>query len=274
MALIPPFFLDCVVAIGTLNENGEKIWIGTGFLIGKFMKQNEDKTKNYSIYIVTNKHVLKNLKQIVIRFNPQTDQVAKDFVIDAIDGDGKQIWTGHANINFDVAVIQINGKTLEKEGLKFGLFASDDSLISKSDMIDKGISEGDFVFVLGFPMGLVGVDRQNAILRSAVIAKIRDFFENRNTDFVVDAFVFPGNSGGPVVLKPELTKISGTKSIKSAGLIGIIKSYIPYQDVAISQQTGQARVIFEENTGLALVEPVDHIMETIEEDERIKKAVN
>ena len=34
MALIPPFFLDCVVALGFLTKNNERLWAATGFLLG------------------------------------------------------------------------------------------------------------------------------------------------------------------------------------------------------------------------------------------------
>lgn len=81
---------------------------------------------------------------------------------------------------------------------------------------------------------------------------------------MIDANIFPGNSGGAVVYKPELVSISGTRAICKAALIGIVKSYLLYKDVAVSQQTGNARVIFEENSGLALVETVDKIIETVE----------
>lgn len=74
---------------------------------------------------------------------------------------------------------------------------------------------------------------------------------------------FPGNSGGPVIIKPEFTHIEGTKSQNESRLIGLVKSYIPYTDVAISPQTGRPRVVFEENTGLTNVEPVDYIIDTI-----------
>jgi hypothetical protein len=80
---------------------------------------------------------------------------------------------------------------------------------------------------------------------------------------VVDALVFPGNSGGPVILKPELMSIEGTKSNNKSVIIGVIKSYIPYRDVAVSEQTGLPRIIFEDNSGLSIVEPIDHIIETI-----------
>ena len=37
----------------------------------------------------------------------------------------------------------------------------------------------------------------------------------------------------------------------------MVKSYVPYQDVAISRQTGRPRVVFEENTGLCSAHPID-----------------
>jgi len=39
VALIPPFFLDCVVAIGTDDYDAERVWIASGFLYGRYLKQ-------------------------------------------------------------------------------------------------------------------------------------------------------------------------------------------------------------------------------------------
>ncbi len=49
-------------------------------------------------------------------------------------------------------------------------------------------------------------------------------------------------------------------------LIGIIGQSVTYQEVARSTQTGRARVIFEENTGLSKVWSVDFIKEIIDSD--------
>jgi hypothetical protein len=76
--------------------------------------------------------------------------------------------------------------------------------------------------------------------------------------------VFPGNSGGPVVTRPEITSIQGTKSFNKAALIGVVSAYLPYRDVAISQQTRRARIIFEENSGLSSVVPIDRVAEVLE----------
>jgi hypothetical protein len=48
-------------------------------------------------------------------------------------------------------------------------------------------------------------------------------------------------------------------------LIGVVRGFIPYTDVAVSQQTLRPRVTFEENSGLAEVIPVDQVNETIVE---------
>ena len=153
---------------------------------------------------------------------------------------------------------------LKKELRKYAIFQSDLDVIGSEQLRNQGVTEGDGVFVLGFPMGMVDPEQQYVVCRAGVIARIRDLLEDKTTDFLVDAAVFPGNSGGPVILKPELASLSGTKAIGQAVLIGIVKSYVPYRDVATSQQTRRARIIFEENSGLAAVEPADHILTTVE----------
>lgn len=133
------------------------------------------------------------------------------------------------------------------------------------DMRNEGVSEGGGVFVLGFPMGIVAPQKKNVIARVGAIARIRDVLDGHQSSFLIDANIFPGNSGGPVVIRPEITSIQDTKAINKAALIGIVKSYVPYRDVAISQQTGNPRVIFEENSGLAMVETTDNVKSAIED---------
>lgn len=135
-------------------------------------------------------------------------------------------------------------------------------------MSSAGVSEGDTAYVLGFPMELAGEDRNYVVVRGGTIARIRDCLRNAAPSFLVDASVFPGNSGGPVVVRPEVVAVANTSPVNHALLIGIVAAYLPYQDVAISQQTQRPRVIFEENSALAVVYPVDAIEEAIPPDLR------
>lgn len=265
MSLIPPFFLDCVVTIGIVNQ-GQNNWIGTGFIVGRplinrLLIKNDEK-KVYHTFLVTNKHVLENKKNIILRFNSLEKNPPIDYPINLYQSD-QWIWVGHPNKEVDVAAFYINPQTLQNDSAQFSYFRMDEHVMSVADMKNNGVSEGDGLFVLGFPMGIVTPQKIYAIARTGAIARIRDVIEGQQSPYLIDASVFPGNSGGPVVIRPEAMSIQGTKSINKAALIGIVKSYVPFKDVAISQQTGNPRVIFEENSGLALVETVDNIEVTI-----------
>jgi hypothetical protein len=126
------------------------------------------------------------------------------------------------------------------------------------------LSEGDGVYVMGFPLGLVGEHRDYVIARQGAIARVRDCLDLSSKDFLIDCAIFPGSSGSPVIVRPDMTSIRGTQPMKCADLIGIVSGYLPYQEIAISQQTGRPRMSFEENSGLGKVYPIDYAMELIE----------
>lgn len=271
MALIPPFFLDCVVAIGAPADDGTH-WAASGFLYGHRSNPGEEGGKTYWLCLVTNRHVFDGLRVAVLRFNPEAAEPARQYQVALIQPDGSSVWIGHPDPKIDVAVMAINGNLLKADGIKFQFFEDDGHTATLARMTELGIAEGDGVFALGFPLGLVGGDRNYVIVRQGVIARVRDTLASASSDFLVDMTIFPGNSGGPVILRPESTAIDGTLSQVSSNLLGIVSSYLPYQDIAISTQTKRPRIIFEENTGLASIFPVDSIDETISEHRRRGKA--
>ena len=75
----------------------------------------------------------------------------------------------------------------------------------------------------------------------------------------------------PSLRKPEVISIKGTKPNRECRLIGLVQSYVPYRDTAVSLQTGKPKVIFEENSGLASVLPIDVVEDCVRlEQQRIK----
>jgi hypothetical protein len=88
---------------------------------------------------------------------------------------------------------------------------------------------------------------------------------NEDKTFYIDAAAFPGNSGSPVFLKPSLVFNENREFVTSGGgnFSGVIGEYLPYQEVAVSVQTGLPRVIFQENTGLSRVWSTSFITEII-----------
>ena len=276
LALVPPWFLDCVVAIGRPVIQVQagvpnRVWIpvASGFLYGEFQEKLPDGQKSYKVYIVTNRHVVDGLEaegasEISIRFNRKEGGAAKEYDSPFKGPGGQSLWYKHPNPDVDVAVMPINGNVLRQEGIQFEWFRSDENVPNKKELSDFGVTEGDGVFILGFPMRLVGGERNYPIVRQGVVARIRDFLGGNSSEFLIDAFVFPGNSGGPVVLRPESITIEGTKAQGTARLLGVVRSFETYQDIAISQQTKRPRIIFEENSGLATVIPMDYVKEAVQ----------
>lgn len=262
MGLIPLFYFDCVVAIGS-GDSEKPTWVASAFLYGHHSPTIEQ-SNLYRILLVTNRHVFEGLQQVYVRFNPtQPDKPARPYALRLLDENDEPIWSSHPNKEIDIAVISINYQKLKKEAMQANYFRSNQHVANIQKLNDLGIIEGDFAYVLGFPMGLVGGTRNTVIARSGTIARIRDTLTKSNNEYLIDAFVFPGNSGGPVISKPEAMAITGTKSQGASYLIGIVKSYVPYEDIAVSLQTKRTRVIFQENSGLATVHPIDYVQEII-----------
>jgi Trypsin-like peptidase domain len=269
-ARIPPRWLNAVVAIGHTETNpaGPPIWVteASGFFYGYLVKDDPDSTKRgYEVFLITNRHVTANHTQIEIRLNPKkTADQGELFPIPMLEaGTNRPTWFTHWDESVDVAGARINWKFLQDRGIDVEFFCSDIHAADTAKMKDIGVSAGDGVFVIGFPMNLAGKQRNYAIVRPGAIARITDLIESATTTLMIDSHVFPGNSGGPVILEPSTVTISGTKSNTMAFLLGIARDYIPYIDVGISPQTRRMRVSFEENSGLADVVPVDRINESI-----------
>jgi S1-C subfamily serine protease len=270
-AQIPPFFIDSVVALGrsevrTPGQQAEWIAEASGFLYGEPVDHETDPAKHqYSVYLVTNRHVIANHASITMRINAQkANDPVQDLPLSLKNPDGIDAWFSHPNPSIDISVIRLNAQYLRDHGLSTSFFPADQHVADKAKLKEIETSAGDGIFVLGFPMGLSGTAQRNYVIaRRGSIARISDLLDSTAASFLIDASIFPGNSGGPVVSALTMSALQGTKSQDRVYLIGVVRAYLPYTDVAISQQTGQIRMVSQENSGLAEVLPVDYINETI-----------
>jgi len=252
-----------IVFIGKLTPNGPII-TATGFLISN---------KGY-FYLVTAKHTI--VQKVESKFTGELED--KDLCVFYNTKDGKikarpinEIkkkfgveWIFHKDNEVDLTVIPFgfdptndDVKTIQNE-----LFLESDHLFEIYD-----------VFFMSYQPG-ISYKHVLPIVRTGTISLIQD-----DKTFYIDASAFPGNSGSPVFLTPSPIRF-GEKGVSIGGdklggmFIGIIGEYLPYQDVAISTQTGRPRVVFEENTGLSRVWSVSYIQEILKSDlakEQLKK---
>jgi len=246
-------FLKMVVSIERLTSltNGQPL--GTGFIL---------LTTNKHIVVVTAKHVVvddsNNIRSnLAIRLNERsnTTTILTDTFLRPIVGD----WFVSKDVDLACRLITYS-----------------DSWDVKAFPLDrflpqKRVNAGAPVVVLGFPMGLRSERYAAPVARRGMVAR------SGSDELMIDAFIFPGNSGGPVVYTPPL-KIGGGSGgitvespyVEIEMIIGLVVNYIPFTDVAISSQTRRPRITFEENSGLCHAIPSDKILELLWSEDFLK----
>lgn len=264
MSLIPRDYLNAVVAIGVnsvVEGKTQKNWRATGFFV-KFSEPNDP--NNSTFYLITNKHVFYNIEDVIISVNAKYGDPVKDYPISLYDQSGNKLYTEHPNINVDIVAMQINPQRLIDDGAIWFAFDLYGNSLDLTMMMQTGVDEGSMVYSLGFPMNLVG-EYKTPICRYGCISRISDAFliPTDANCYLVDVHSFPGNSGGPIINKPENVALQGTASNLSANLIGVLSKNIQYEDYLISGQTNQISMVQRENSGLTIVHPVDRIREVV-----------
>ena len=120
----------------------------------------------------------------------------------------------------------------------------------KDNVDDQPLNEGDEVFIIGYPQGFYQ-DRKNwPVVRQAVVAQIQPYLRGSASTFLIDGSVFGGNSGGPVVTKPQMMSIAGTQQLDMNALVGMVSGHVTSGSAA-------------ENADLGIVVPPDKINETV-----------
>lgn len=256
-----------VVFLGNINEKGEYCPHATGFLVNI----------QGITHLITAKHVVIEHKDgkftdrfidngLFAYFNT-VDGKIEARSIDDIKRDSGITWIFHKDADIDIAVIPfplIKGKD-DVKTIPDNMFWSTDRLFELYD-----------VFYLSYQPGIRLEERIFPITRVGIISLVND-----DKTFYIDAFAFPGNSGSPVFIKPfpinfnkESFSITGELPLSDCKFVGVIGGYIPYQEYAVSTQTGCPRVLFEENTGLSKVWSITFLKEIMLSDIFNKQLIN
>jgi hypothetical protein len=239
---IPSDFLKTVVSIEKVDDKQTNA-IGTGFLL---------QAPSSSVYLVTARHVIdagngQARSGLHFRFNNTngpTTLLSDAFLTPHVGG-----WV--ISKQFDIACRRMGWK-IESD---IKAFQTNDFLSSSA------LQAGAPAIILGFPMGLRSEKYAVPIARHGMVA-----LADENT-LMLDALVFPGNSGGPAFYSPDFSRSIFPQFLSTPKLIGIVSDYIPYIDTAISPQTGRPRISFEENSGLCHIVRTEAILDLWKTDE-------
>lgn len=235
-------WLDAVVSIEITVNAADPIPAGTGFLVG---------TENKRILLVTAKHLILDKNR----------QVRYDLAYRFNDNSNKSVL--------------ITDKDMEKSGMGQWFISVPNDLACRFVVLKdtsritvipqhyflsgQAVQAGTPILILGFPLGLRSLGNANPIARGGVVARAD------KTGIIADAFVFPGNSGGPVLYTP-LVKVGEPLTspvINEERLVGLVYGLIPYLDPVASEPGNSRTIFFERNSGLTKVLSADAIAELI-----------
>ena len=260
MALIPELFMDAVLSIGVRDSCGGISWIGTGFFVAKDVDD-----KKSVVFLITNRHVIEGKKSVVIRLKEKNSGKLRKLDLPLVDDAGNRLYSVSNEKGADIAVRLMEAGFLDKQNLNLSYFNFDaHTLTSEEFMKQQGGAAGSLVYMLGFPMALVETDKNNPICRMGCVARMDQSEIAESGNFLLDIQNFPGNSGSPIVSRPEMMSLEGTESLNETVLIGIVHSYVPYEQQLWNPQTKRVEEIRSENSGIALANPVEYIMRTAE----------
>ena len=265
MALLHPGFPKSVVAIGT-KQGKHFVTDSTGFIVNIEVSESDKKIllpKNFNgvmpiSLLVTNRHVFDGRDEVIVRFN---DQQQVTLILKNMEG---KFWTNHENENVDIAVSFIPSIPKPTDasvvvGLEEGWFAT------SKVMEREGVSIGDEVYALGFPLRLAGEERNYPIARGGIIARF-DAEILKNHYYYVDVAIYPGNSGGPVILKPAANSLKGTQKVTKTYIIGVVASVEmqPQNLYGIRNNRYEMRMVLYEHANLGRVVPMECVKEAVD----------
>lgn len=232
----------CIVFLG--EQVGDKPrYSGTGFVVGAGGRN----------HILTAAHVVRSspgtdsIRDLHVFLNRKNGTLGRRRVADYAPAAGIR-WVFHPNPEMDLAAIQFPTDAADN------LLQYPETLFTRSENLLPLLD----IFYLSFQPGAGDEQIVSPVARVGVVSRI-----NSDGTFMIDGAAFPGNSGSPVFVRPVPGRFGQGGLILGDPLalqfVGVIGSYIPYRDVAVSEQTMLPRVVFEENTGLSLVYPVDSV---------------
>jgi hypothetical protein len=214
------------------------------------------------ISLVTNRHVVDHDDDLILHISPRGSSNPTRLSLKAFRTDADPIWVPHPDPTVDVAVTGSIQGWLNQKGLDPLPWIPWPIALNVAGMRAQEITEGDAVFLLGYPRGIVPPGQtHHPIVRRGGIARVQDTLDTADRAFLVDAPAFPGNSGGPVILEPRFHQVDPTATPLDSGtaLLGIISSAHLFPD-----PSGVSHYM-----GLSAVFTVDCIDEALDEHDRL-----
>lgn len=213
---------------------------GTGFLYQKLMDENKTIP-----FVVTNAHVVKNASKglvALIKRNGENPSLSEKVTVE-FSGDDVKKYLDESN---DLAIFPIGPalNQLSEKGINIFFRSLDESLIPNRESIEE-LSAIEEITFIGYPSGLYDRKNNTPIVRKGITASpIWNDFDGKK-EFLIDAGVYPGSSGSPVLIinNGSYSNNGGIVIGSRIFFIGIISSTIQRKEDTSNVYLGLGNVI-------------------------------
>ena len=207
-------FMNCTYEIQSHKS------VGTAFVIGQPVAGNPGRSH---LVLITAAHLLEAMHAEKALLHARVRQGSgwrkKPWPI-TIRRRGRALWTRHPDV--DLAAMRID----LPEGSN-ATVPTLDAVATDRHLKRFEIQPGDRVIVLGYPLGLGGSDAGFPVARGGMIASYPLTPIRQVKTFLIDFDVFPGNSGGPVVLvSPNRVLRGGVRMGVTQMLLGVVSRQV------------------------------------------------
>lgn len=199
--------------IGTTNVDGTT-GAGTGFLY-----QVETAADQSALFLVTNRHVVKDAARADVRFMASKDDSMTEPSLGQVHvvqvPDPASVFTVHPDSDIDVAIAPVTPwvNALKAQG-RHVFFRSISPAIAMNNKSASALDALEEVTFIGYPNGLYDQVNLLPIARRGSTATPPALDYGGKPTFLIDASVFPGSSGSPVMLAQ-----TGSYTARGGGLV-------------------------------------------------------
>jgi trypsin-like peptidase len=244
--------------------------VGTAFLFSHKLEG----SKNFLV-LVTNKHVVSGATEVHLTFTERDEdkpRVGMGVSIPISNFD--KLWFGHPNEDVDIVIIPFLPllQLAEKDGKLLYFRAIGSDLIPTNEQLDSVVDYIEDVIFIGYPSGIFDEKSLIPVTRRGTTATPLQMDFRGLPVFLLDASVFPGSSGSPVVLLKEGGYLNRREKAYVMGgrlflFLGVVAAAHFRQDEGrlewVKQEAGP-RVVTREMIDLGVVFKARTIVETID----------
>jgi hypothetical protein len=227
--------------------NGQGLSIGTGFLFHLFHQGDQSVP-----VIVSNKHVITGTVtgsfELTITKSDGSPDLANHFPVQI--SDFEKGWIGHPDSGVDLAIFPCGQlfQRFAKEGRKVFWTGFDQTFIPTETAM-RDLTPVEDLLIVGYPIGIWDTQNNAPIFRRGITATAPYLNFSGKQEFLIDAAIFPGSSGSPVLLFNQGTWVSRDGTTHLGGrieLLGVnyaVANYTATGEIKIEQTPTEMRPV-------------------------------